>query len=93
MVHGFSLKNFSISHKMCKTIKLKIISSLNRFSIFCSTNMGNNLCKERGDRSYSLKSPVDRVLSRCAQVIGDSFLLLHHDNKIHHLDAEMNFMI
>lgn len=40
------------------------------FCLFTEKNkMGNTLCKERGDnRSRSPKSPVDRVLSRCAQV-------------------------
>lgn len=41
--------------------------------------MGNTLCKERGDnRPRSPKSPVDRVLSRCAQVLTDIFFYLWH---------------
>ncbi len=30
--------------------------------------MGNTLCKERIERAENSKSPVDRVIGRCAQV-------------------------
>lgn len=39
--------------------------------------MGNNLCKERIERAENSKSPVDRVIGRCAQV---NLIFIHKPN-------------
>lgn len=37
--------------------------------------MGNTLCKERIERAENSKSPVDRVIGRCAQV--NHYFIVH----------------
>lgn len=44
-----------------------------RFSSFIRSRiddvkMGNSLCKERVERAENSKSPIDRIIGRCAQV-------------------------
>lgn len=39
--------------------------------------MGNNLCKERINKASDSKSPIDRILGRCAQVTFFFFYFIH----------------